>query len=113
MTEREQFDFLIKIGYDIKSAAELIKKMTEQEPNALIKKDEVDKEPEQIKISEQEMKEDKNNLEKKLDELKAEIKELRENAHKFNRENGVIDTVNPKPKTVDESVEELLKTMEV
>lgn len=108
MTEREQFDFLIKIGYDIKSAAELITKIKEQQPEAI----EPEKEPEQIQINESK-KPEQNPLEKKIDELKAEIKELRENAHKANRENGVIDTVNSKPKTVDDSVEELLKSMEV
>lgn len=113
MTEREQFDFLLKIGYDVKTAAELIKKMTEQQPDALVKdKQEKKEEPEQITIDKQEEKPEENPLEKQIEELKAEIKELRENTHKLNREKGVINTDIEKPKTVDESVEEILKSLE-
>ena len=111
MTEREQFDFLLKIGYDVKTAAELIKKMTDQQPDALVKE-----EPEQISIDKQEQKQEEkseeNPLEKQIEELKAEIKELRESTHKLNREKGVINTDIEKPKTVDESVEEILKSLE-
>lgn len=114
MTEREQFEFLIKIGYDVKTAAELINKMKDQQPDALLKeKQEPELEPKQITIDKQDEKPEENPLEKKIEELKAEIKELRENTHKLNRENGVIDTDTVKPKTVDESVEELIKSLEV
>ena len=109
MTEREQFDFLLKIGYDVKTAAELIKKMTDQQPDALVKEEH---EPEQITIDKQEEKSEENPLEKQIEELKAEIKELRESTHKLNREKGVINTDIEKPKTVDESVEEILKSLE-
>ena len=101
MTEREQFDFLLKIGYDVKTAAELIKKMTDQQPDALVKQE-----------PKQEPKQEENPLEKKIEELRAEIKELRENTHKLNRDNNVIDSNPSKPKTVDESVEEILKSLE-
>ena len=54
-----------------------------------------------------------NDLRKMLENMQAELKSMRETIHAQNRKTAVIETEQIKPKTLDENVEELLKSMEV
>ena len=116
MSEKEQLEFLLKIGYGMKDAIEIIKKMSETAENTSNlnenKKPELEHtENENASKSSSEMSE--NDLKKMLESMQTELREMRESIHAQNRKNAVIETANTQPKTVDENVEELLKSMEV
>lgn len=124
MTEKEQFEFLVKIGFKMKDAIETIKKMTLEENDShdnLPYLNENDKKVLTPAEDENALKTpsrasenvSENDLKKMLESMQTELREMRETIHAQNRKNAVIETANTQPKTVDENVEELLKSMEV
>lgn len=116
MSEKEQFEFLIKIGYGMKEAIETIKKMTEtgeNTPNLSENKKPELEHAEKENASKTLSEPSGNDLKKMLESMQTELREMRESIHAQNRKNAVIETANTQPKTVDENVEELLKSMEV
>lgn len=124
MSEKEQFEFLLKLGYKMKDAIETIKKFTNEENGShdnLPYLNENDKKVLTHEEDENALKTpsrapenvSENELKKMLESMQTELKEMRETIHAQNRKNAVIETANSQPKTVDENVEELLKSMEV
>ena len=116
MTQKEQFEFLLKIGYKMSEAIETLKNLSNTDENSPYlneNKKNVSEPAQDENTLKTPSRASENVLAEKLAELQNELKELRTVVHEQNRRNAVIETANTQPKTVDENVEELLKTMEV
>lgn len=116
MSEKEQFEFLLKIGYSMTEAIETLKKLTNTDENSpyLNENEEKVQEPtEEENTLKSPSRASENVLAEKLTDLQKELRELRTIVHEQNRKNAVIETEPQKTKTLDENVEELIKSMEV
>lgn len=120
MSEKEQFEYLLKIGYTIPEAISAIKNLpveenTSHENSSYLNENESDglEHVEQENTLKTAPRASQGDIEKMLSDMKEELKTLRESIHAQNRKEAVIETANNRPKTVDENVEELLKSMEV
>lgn len=124
MTEREQFEFLLKLGYKMKDAIETIKRYTNDENGSHDNSPYLNENDEKVLTPSQDENALKtpsrasgnvseNELRKMLESMQTELKEMRETIHAQNRKNAVIETEQIKPKTIDENVEELIKSLEV
>ena len=96
--DKATIKFLIKNGFTLDEIMEMNPEEEKKEKE----------EPEQIKIEEPK-KEESNNVDSMLSELKTELKELREAVHKQNRENTFIEPKPAEKVSFEDDVEKLIQ----
>lgn len=116
MTKKEQFEALLKIGYEMSEAIEMLNNLnnTDEKSPYLNENEETVQEPAQEENTPKAAsRASENVLAEKLTEMQNELKALRTIVHEQNRKNAVTETELQKVKTLDENVEELIKSLEV
>ena len=116
MTQKEQFEVLLKIGYKMSEALEMLNNLNNTDENSTYlneNKENVSEPAEEENKLKTASRASENVLAEKLTEMQNELKALRTIVHEQNRKNAVIETEPQKTKTLDENVEELIKSMEV
>lgn len=116
MTRKEQFEALLKIGYEMSEAIEMVNNLNNTDENSPYlneNKENVSEPTQEENTLKTASRASENVLAEKLMEMQNELKALRTIVHEQNRKNAVLETEPQKVKTLDENVEELIKSLEV
>ena len=112
-SEKDKIQFLLGKGFSIDEIMESLSSIDEN-PSNLNENDKKVSEPlKEETPTESRSEASQNALEKQLEDLKAEIKTLRESVHRKNRTEDTVDTQDmTKKTTIEEDVESLIKMVE-
>lgn len=113
MTKKEQFEALLKIGYEMSEAIEMLNNLNNTDEYLNENEEKVQEPTQEENTPKAASRAPENVLAEKLTEMQNELKALRTIVHEQNRKNAVTETEPQKVKTLDENVEELIKSLEV
>lgn len=113
ISEKDKISFLLKKGFTIDEIMETLSCVNENQLNLNENQKEVSEPLKEENALESHSDSSQNALEKQLEDLKTEIKTLRESVHKKNRTEDTVDTQDmTKKTTIEEDVESLIKMVE-